>query len=150
MSAALRDMRLKETADKLDNGIEESVTYMDFPSQHWLRIRTNNVLEQLNLEIKRRTKVIGTFPDGNSALMLVRPTPICGRQGMGRPPLSSIFYPHHHRPVRRDSDFKNAFLHFYSVAGIQVYCDGIAVHAVPAGSYFIRLGQLACVKECQI
>lgn len=44
---------------------------MDFPSQHWLRIRTNNVLERLNLEIKRRTKVIGTFPDGNSALMLV-------------------------------------------------------------------------------
>jgi transposase-like protein len=71
VSAELREMRLKEAADKLDNGIEETITYMDFPSQHWLRIRTNNVLERLNLEIKRRTKVVGTFPDGNSALMLV-------------------------------------------------------------------------------
>lgn len=71
VSAELRSMGLKEAADKLDNGIEETLTYMDFPSQHWLRIRTNNVLERLNLEIKRRTKVIGTFPDGQSALMLV-------------------------------------------------------------------------------
>ena len=71
VSAELREMKLREAADKLDNGIEETLTYMDFPSQHWLRIRTNNVLERLNLEIKRRTKVVGTFPDGNSALMLV-------------------------------------------------------------------------------
>ena len=35
------------------------------------RIRTNNTLERLNREIKRRTKPIGAFPDGNSALMLV-------------------------------------------------------------------------------
>ena len=44
---------------------------MDFPSEHWLRIRTNNVIERVNREIKRRTRVIGTFPDGQSALMLV-------------------------------------------------------------------------------
>ena len=36
-----------------------------------LRIRTDNVMERLNREIRRRTKVVGTFPDGNSALMLV-------------------------------------------------------------------------------
>jgi len=47
------------------------LTYMDFPSEHWLRIRTNNVIERVNREIKRRTRVIGTFPDGESALMLV-------------------------------------------------------------------------------
>ena len=35
------------------------------------RIRTNNVIERLNREIRRRTRVVGTFPDGNSALMLV-------------------------------------------------------------------------------
>ena len=34
-------------------------------------IRTNNVIERLNREIRRRTRVVGTFPDGNSALMLV-------------------------------------------------------------------------------
>ena len=44
---------------------------MRFPSEHWTRIRTNNTLERLNREIKRRTKVVGTFPDGESALMLV-------------------------------------------------------------------------------
>lgn len=45
--------------------------YYAFPSEHWLKIRTNNMLERLNWEIRRRTRVVGTFPDGNSALMLV-------------------------------------------------------------------------------
>ena len=49
----------------------ETLTYMDFPVEHWMRIRTNNTLERINREIKRRTKVVGTFPDGESALMLV-------------------------------------------------------------------------------
>ena len=44
---------------------------MDFPAEHWTRIRTNNVLESINREIKWRTKVVGTFPDGESVLMLV-------------------------------------------------------------------------------
>ena len=47
------------------------LTYCDFPSEHWTRIRTNNVIERLNREIRRRTRMVGTFPDGNSALMLV-------------------------------------------------------------------------------
>ena len=51
--------------------IEETLTYCDFPSEHWTRIRTNNVIERLNREIRRRTRVVGSFPDGNSALMLV-------------------------------------------------------------------------------
>ena len=49
----------------------EAAGYCDFPSEHWTRIRTNNVIERLNREIRRRTRVVGTFPDGNSALMLV-------------------------------------------------------------------------------
>ena len=44
---------------------------MDFPSEHWSRIRTNNMLERVNRELKRRTRAIGAFPDGQSALMLV-------------------------------------------------------------------------------
>ena len=44
---------------------------MSFPVEHWTRIRTNNTLERINREIKRRTKVVGSFPDGESALMLV-------------------------------------------------------------------------------
>jgi putative transposase len=67
----LREMKLSAAAKKLETGIEETLTYMDFPSQHWTRIRTNNTLERLNREIKRRTRAIGAFPDGQSALMLV-------------------------------------------------------------------------------
>ena len=69
--AELRAMRLKEAAKKVEDGIEETLTYCDLPSEHWTRIRTNNVIERLNREIRRRTRVVGTFPDGNSALMLV-------------------------------------------------------------------------------
>ena len=64
-------MKLKEAAKKVEDGVEETLTYCDFPAEHWTRIRTNNVIERLNREIRRRTRVVGTFPDGNSALMLV-------------------------------------------------------------------------------
>ncbi len=40
-------------------------------SRHWTKIRINNVIERMNREIRRRTRVVGAFPDGNSALMLV-------------------------------------------------------------------------------
>ena len=55
----------------VEDGVEETLTYCDFPSEHWTRIRTNNVIERPNREIRRRTRVVGIFPDGNSALMLV-------------------------------------------------------------------------------
>ena len=64
-------MKLKEAAKKVEDSIEETLTCCDFPSEHWTRIRTNNVIERLNREIRRRTRVVGSFPDGNSALMLV-------------------------------------------------------------------------------
>ena len=67
----LRSMKLKEAARKVEDGIEETLTYCDFPAEHWTRIRTNNVIERLNREIRRRTRVVGSFPDGHSALMLV-------------------------------------------------------------------------------
>lgn len=67
----LRKMKLSAAAKRLESSIEETLTYMDFPPQHWTRLRTNNTLERLNREIRRRTKVIGAFPDGQSALMLV-------------------------------------------------------------------------------
>lgn len=67
----LQEMKLLKAAQKVREGIRETLTYMDFPMEHWTRIRTNNTLERLNKEIKRRTKVVGAFPDGESALMLV-------------------------------------------------------------------------------
>jgi putative transposase len=67
----LQEMKLKEAAKKVEEGIHETLSYMDFPYVHWSRLRSNNVIERLNREIRRRTRVVGTFPDGNSALMLV-------------------------------------------------------------------------------
>jgi len=42
---------------------EDILAYMTFPEEHWKRIYSNNVLERLNKEIKRRTNVVGVFPD---------------------------------------------------------------------------------------
>ena len=67
----LKTMKLPEAAKKVEACIEETLTYCDFPSEHWVKIRTNNVIERMNREIRRRTRVVGAFPDGNSALMLV-------------------------------------------------------------------------------
>ena len=41
-------MKLKEAAKKVEDGIEETLTYCDFPSEHWTRIRTNNVIEPVS------------------------------------------------------------------------------------------------------
>ena len=57
----LREMKLTSAAKKVEDGIEETLTYMDFPSQHWTRIRTNNTIERLNREIKRRTALLVLF-----------------------------------------------------------------------------------------
>jgi len=64
-------MKLKEATYKIEKGIDETLTYMEFPYAHWPKLRSNNVMERLNREIRCRTRVVGTFPDGNSALMLV-------------------------------------------------------------------------------
>ena len=69
--AALKDLKLKDAAKKVEDSVEETLSYMAFPFEHWTRIRTNNAIERLNREIRRRTRVVGAFPDGNSALMLV-------------------------------------------------------------------------------
>ena len=67
----LREMKLKEAAKKVEESVLETLTYMKFPREHWMRIRSNNAIERLNREIRRRTRVVGAFPDSNSALMLV-------------------------------------------------------------------------------
>ena len=71
VAATLEDMKLKEAARCVRDGVAETLTYTRFPMGHWRRIRTNNAIERLNREIRRRTRVVGTFPDGRSALMLV-------------------------------------------------------------------------------
>ena len=71
VAAKLDGMRLAAAAKCVRDGIAETPTYTRFPMRRWRRIRTNNAIERLNREIRRRTRVVGTFPDGKSALMLV-------------------------------------------------------------------------------
>ena len=64
-------MNLNKVAEFVESTVEETLSYMDFPYEHWTRLRTNNALERIMKEIRRRTRVICAFPDGYSAMMLV-------------------------------------------------------------------------------
>lgn len=67
----LKEMKLAKAAELITDSIEETLSYYDFPDEHRRRIRTNNLLERILREVRRRTRVVGSFPDGESALMLV-------------------------------------------------------------------------------
>jgi len=67
----LQERKLGQAAEKIKASVLETLTYYEFPSAHWRRIRTNNPLERVLREVRRRTRVVGAFPDGQSALMLV-------------------------------------------------------------------------------
>ena len=66
----LKQMRMGKAAGLVEEAIEETLTYYRFPDNHWIRIRTNNPMERIIREIRRRTRVVGAFPDGQSAVML--------------------------------------------------------------------------------
>ncbi len=69
--AKLEAMKLSKAAQVVQEGVDETLSYMTFPREHWRCLRTNNPMERVNREIRRRTRVVGAFPDGRSALMLV-------------------------------------------------------------------------------
>lgn len=58
-------------AKTVRDGFAETLAYAEFPPKHWRRIRTNNGIERIDHKSRRRTRIVGIFPDGNSALMLV-------------------------------------------------------------------------------
>jgi transposase-like protein len=66
----LEAMKLSKAAQVVREGVEETLTYFAFPREHHRHIYTNNPLETINKQIRRRTRVVGAFPDGHSALML--------------------------------------------------------------------------------
>jgi putative transposase len=63
-------LRLTRAAELAAASFHETLSYYNFPEEHWRRIRTNNPLERILREIRRRTRVVGAFPDGQSALNL--------------------------------------------------------------------------------
>jgi len=62
--------RWPRAAEVLAGGEEEVLTYMTFPAEHWSRIYSTNPLERLNREVKRRSDVVGIFPDAEAVLRL--------------------------------------------------------------------------------
>jgi transposase-like protein len=68
--ARLCELRLAKAAELVETAVPETLAYYAFPEEHWRRIRTNNPLERIMREIRRRTRAVGAFPDGNSALNL--------------------------------------------------------------------------------
>ena len=66
----LRRQRLTRAAELVADSIGETLTFYSFPDSHWIKIRTNNPLERIMKEIRRRTRVVGAFPDGQSCLNL--------------------------------------------------------------------------------
>jgi putative transposase len=66
----LRARKMSKAADLVVQAVNETLTYYTFPDIHWQKIRTNNPLERIMREIRRRTRAVGAFPDGQSCLNL--------------------------------------------------------------------------------
>lgn len=69
--AAAMDQPYPKAAELLRRAEDDILAYMAFPEEHWRRIYSTNPLERLNKEVKRRTNVVGIFPDRASVLRLV-------------------------------------------------------------------------------
>ena len=63
-------MGYKDAADTLENFQYDIMNYMQFPEKHWKKIRTTNMMERTNKELKRRSRVVGAFPNKESVLRL--------------------------------------------------------------------------------
>lgn len=61
----------RPAAECLSSAQEDCLAYMDFPAAHWQKIRTNNIQERANREIKRRARVVQSFPSRASLVRLV-------------------------------------------------------------------------------
>ena len=62
--------RFPKALSVFEAGIEDTLTYLRYPGSHHARIRTTNMLERLFKEVKRRTRVVGVFPNETSASTL--------------------------------------------------------------------------------
>ena len=89
-----------DVADKLEDACEDLCAFAAFPSPHWTKLWSTNPLERVNAEIKRRTNVVGIFPNDASILRLVTAVLVETPRRVGRRraplPLRGV-----HGPARR-------------------------------------------------
>jgi len=70
LAIELRQKRYSKSADTIDRFSQDIWNHKSFPKEHWRRIRTTNGLERINKELKRRSRVVGAFPNDGSLLRL--------------------------------------------------------------------------------
>ena len=63
--------KVPKLATLMDNAEQDVLAYMTFPRQHWAKLHSTNPIERLNGEIKRRTEVVGIFPNDDAIVRLV-------------------------------------------------------------------------------
>jgi len=70
LAAQLNQKRYSKSADTIDRFSQDIWNHRAFPKGHWKKIRTTNGLERINKELKRRSRVVGAFPNDGALLRL--------------------------------------------------------------------------------